>query len=160
MIKSLTGLTFAIVAIISSTPVTHRPARAQAVQPASVSGALATAARFHAALARGDSAAAEQLLDGEAMIMESGYLETRAEYLARHLGEDIQFAKAVASKRTITQAKRAGNMAWIVTASDSKGTFNEKPIDSRGAELMVLSRSGSDWRISAIHWSSRRATSP
>jgi hypothetical protein len=160
MIKSLIGLTFAGVAIILSAVGTDRAAEAIAGQPNGVSGALAAAASFHAALARGDSAAAAELLDSEAMIAESGDLQTRAEYLAHHLGEDIEFAKALPSKRTITQAKREGSVAWIVATSVSKGTVNDKPIDSRGAELMVLSRAGSDWKIRGIHWSSRKAPSP
>ncbi|MFL5504570.1 MAG: nuclear transport factor 2 family protein [Gemmatimonadaceae bacterium] len=160
MTKRMIGLTFTAVAIILSVVRTDRATEAIAAQPNTVRGALAAAARFHAALARGDSAAAAELLDSEAMILESGYLETRAEYLAHHLGEDIEFAKALPSQRTITQAKREGNVAWIVATSVLKGTFKEKAIDSRGAELMVLSRSGSEWRIRSIHWSSRKAPAP
>ncbi|MFL5467335.1 MAG: hypothetical protein ACJ79N_09740, partial [Gemmatimonadaceae bacterium] len=82
MTKSTIGLTFTAVAIILSVVRTDRATEAIAAQPNTVRGALAAAARFHAALARGDSAAVAELLDSDAMILESGYLETRAEYLA------------------------------------------------------------------------------
>jgi hypothetical protein len=34
--------------------------------------------------------------------------------------------------------------------------MNGRAINSVGAELMVLVRSGSTWKIAAIHWSSRQ----
>jgi len=123
--------------------------------------AIATATRFYDLLGRGDSAAAARLLAPDAVVLESGDLETRAEYLADHIGADIEFAKAVPSKRTIRQAVRLGSVVWLATTSTSTGTFENRPIDSSGAELMVLSKSESGWRIRAIHWSShKRRTAP
>ena len=64
---------------------------------------VATVARFHGALASGDSVAATALLTEDALIVETGEIETKDEYVRHHLGADIA------------------------------------------------------WRISTIHWSSRRA---
>jgi ketosteroid isomerase-like protein len=160
MIRSLTGLTFAAIASASAFSGTELPAQTKTDQASAVSGALAAAALFHAALARGDSAAVVQLLASDAIILESGDIETHDEYIAHHLGEDIAFAMGVASQQTIVQARRDGNVVWILAKSVSKGTFNQKPVDSLGAELMVLSKTDSAWLIRAIHWSSRRRPSP
>ena len=56
-----------------------------------------TVAEFHAALKRGDGASAMKLLAPDAVILESGFAETRAEYEAHHLPEDIRFAQTVSS---------------------------------------------------------------
>ena len=118
--------------------------------------AISTSTHFYDLLRRGDSAAAARLLSPDAVVLESGDLETRAEYMAHHIGADIDFAKAVPSKRTIRQVVRQGNVIWLAATSRSSGQFENRPIDSRGAELMVLSTLESGWRIRAIHWSSHR----
>ena len=73
-----------------------------------------------------------------------------------HLPEDIKFEKSVPvgykSYRLVVQ----GNVAWAISTSDMKGTFEERPVNSAGVELMVLSRESGGWRIRTIHWSSRR----
>jgi ketosteroid isomerase-like protein len=115
-----------------------------------------TVERFHQALARGDGAAALALLAPNATILESGNLETVAEYRANHLPADIEFARAVKEGRTPTLVTIRGDVAWAVATSVTQGTFHGRPINSAGAELMVLTRSPSGWRIVAIHWSSHR----
>lgn len=117
---------------------------------------LATVAGFHAALAAGDSTGALALLAPDAIILESGELESRAEYAAHHLGADIEFARAVPSLRMTTLVRQEGGIAWVAAISTARGTFRDRPIASQGAELMVLGRTAAGWRIRAIHWSSRR----
>jgi hypothetical protein len=51
-----------------------------------------------------------------------------------------------------------GNMAWVASTSETTGSFNGRAVNSEGAELMVLTKGPSGWRIVAIHWSSRRRT--
>ena len=111
---------------------------------------------FHNALSVGDSAKALGLLADDAVILESGGVETRSEYRSHHLAEDIQFAKGVASKRDPLQVNIRGATAWTAGTSTSKGSFNGKAIDSIGAESMVLTKETLGWRIRAIHWSSHR----
>lgn len=109
---------------------------------------------FHEALAAGDSAVALALLSDDAMIVEAGEVESRADYHAHHLPADIEFARAVPSRREVKSVKVSGNVAWVVSTSTTAGTFRDRAIDSVGAELMVLQRTNGTWRITAIHWSS------
>ncbi|HET9004825.1 MAG TPA: nuclear transport factor 2 family protein [Gemmatimonadaceae bacterium] len=136
-----------------------QPARAQApvraASPALVSPAQVVE-QFHAALAAGDSSAAAALLDTGAVILESGDLETRAEYLAHHLPADIEFARAVRSVRQLRRAEERDGTAWVVSTSRATGEFKGRAVDGDGAELIVLARSEKGWRIVAIHWSSHR----
>ena len=119
--------------------------------------AVAVATRFNDALSRGDSTTAARLLSSDAIVLESGERETRKQYLAGHLGEDIEFARSVVVTRTLADVHRQGDVVWVTTTSVAKGRFRDRDINSRGAELMVLSRAGPRWMIRAIHWSSRRA---
>lgn len=136
-----------------------QPARAQApvraASPAPTSPSQVVE-QFHAALAAGDSSAAAALLDTGAVILESGDLETRAEYLAHHLPADIEFARAVRSVRQLRRADERDGTAWVVSTSRSTGQFQGRAVDGDGAELIVLARSANGWRIVAIHWSSHR----
>lgn len=120
------------------------------------SAIIATVEAFHAALAAGDSVGALALLAPDAVILESGDLESRAEYAAHHLGADMAFVRAVPSTRVTTEVFQDGNAAWVAAVTTSKGTFRDRAVSSQGAELMVLSRTDAGWRIRAIHWSSRR----
>ena len=118
----------------------------------------ATVNAFHDALRRGDGAAAMKFLAQDAIIMEGGEIETRAEYEHHHLTADIEFSKEVESARSDVRVQVNGDTAWLTSASRTEGTFKDRPINSRGAELMVLTKTPDGWRIRAIHWSSQRAT--
>jgi ketosteroid isomerase-like protein len=134
-----------------------RPALAQTADQEAVA---AVARAFHEALARGDSLAALRLLAPDALILESGGLETRAEYRGHHLPADIAFARAVTSDRMPPTVVVAGDVAWVVGTSRATGTYRERAVNSAGAELMVLTRTGEGWQIRAIHWSSRTIRTP
>ena len=117
----------------------------------------ATVERFHGALKQGDRAAALELLAPDAVILESGEIQTRAEYEREHLAEDIAFARATTTKRSQERIEQKGAAAWVIATHKTTGTFNEREIDSVGVELMVLTKDDSGWRIRAIHWSSRKS---
>lgn len=117
--------------------------------------AVDVAVRFHRALAAGDSMSALRLFAPDAMILESGGVETVAEYRGHHLPADIAFAAAVPSQRAVTRVVVRGDMAWVASKSTTQGEFRGRAINSTGAELMVLTRTADGWRISAVHWSSR-----
>ena len=119
---------------------------------------LAAVNGFHEALRRGDGAAVMKLLTPDAVILEAGGIETRTEYEGHHLGEDMEFAKAVPSTRSDHRVQIDGNTAWVTSRSTTEGSFNGKPVNSVGAELVVLTKSDQGWQIRAIHWSSRKAT--
>ncbi len=120
----------------------------------------ATVERFHAALNKGDAAAAMALLAPDARILEGGHTETRAEYEKGHLSADIEFAQAVPGKREDVITRQEGSVAWSTSTSRTTGNFKGRAIDSAGTELMVLSKTADGWRIRAIHWSSHALKKP
>ena len=118
---------------------------------ASVAGAVRS---FHDALSAGDSVRALSLLDSSVVILESGDEERFAHYKAHHLAADIEFTRAVRTATTPVRVVVRGDVAWATSTSVTTGTFRGRPVNSSGAELMVLTRVGDAWRIAAIHWSS------
>ncbi len=92
--------------------------------------------------------------------MESGSIESRADYESHHLAADIEFAQAVPSTRSDVRVQVDGNTAWLTSRSRTEGQWKERPINSSGAELMVLMKTPDGWRIRAIHWSSDKVTKP
>jgi ketosteroid isomerase-like protein len=149
-------LTAMIVATLASLPsnakAQHEGHGAQG-DSAAVAGVIA---KYHEALAAGDSAAVLALLTDDAVILETGGIETRAEYRSHHLPGDINFAKAIKSQRGPVHVRIRGDVAWTSGTSTTQGEMNGRAINSTGAELMVLVRTPQGWRISAIHWSSRQ----
>jgi uncharacterized protein (TIGR02246 family) len=129
------------------------PALAQA--PGDSAAIAAVVQRYHRALAEGDSAAALALIAEDAVIVESGGIESRREYRSHHLPADITFARAVKGTRSPVRVAVRGDVAWTTTTSTTRGKYRGKAVNSAGAELMVLTRTGEGWKISAIHWSSR-----
>ena len=117
--------------------------------------AVAAVAKFHAALAVGDTATVLALLSDDVAILESGGAEDKGHYRSGHMNGDIAFAKAVQSVRTVTSVRVSGNAAWITSTSVTQGESNGRPVNSAGAELVVLTRESGMWTIRAIHWSSR-----
>lgn len=140
--------TFVLMAAASSTSSVN----AQSADSAAVASTIHA---FHAALATGDSLAALRLLAPDAVILESGAMESRSEYRSHHLPADIGYARAVPSVRSEVTVTVVGDVAWASSTSTTKGSVRDRPVDSAGAELMVLTRTGDGWRIRAIHWSSR-----
>lgn len=124
-------------------------------QPGDSAAVAAVVDGFHRALSQGDSTRVLSLLAEDAVIMESGGVETRAEYRGHHLPGDIAFARAVASQRSAVRVRVRGDVAWASSTSTTQGQYRDRQINSAGAELMVLVRTPAGWRISAIHWSSR-----
>ena len=122
------------------------------------SAAVASAVEaFHTALAHGDAKAAMTLLAADAVILESGSAETRAEYESHHLPEDIAFAQTVHSNRSDVRIQIEGNTAWLTSRSKTEGSFEGKPVNSVGVESVVMTKTAAGWLIRAIHWSSHKA---
>ena len=120
----------------------------------------ATVERFHAAVVAGDSTLALSLLALEAVVLESGGIETREEFRAHHLPADIAFAQAVKTEHGPMHVFVRGDVAWVSSTSTTTGEYRGRPVNSAGAELVVLARVGQEWKISAIHWSSRARRAP
>jgi len=129
---------------------------AQGMSGSDGAGAVAAVEAYHHALQAGDSAAVRDLLADDVVVLESGGMESRAEYLSHHLPGDMAFAAAVTREPGDHQVTVQGDVAWVTSMSRTTGTYRDRAIDSRGAELMVLTRQEGRWRIRAIHWSSRQ----
>lgn len=125
------------------------------IQPRDSADVAAVVDRYHDALARGDSATVADLLTADATILESGGVETREHYLGGHLHSDIAFARAVTRERSPIRVVVEGDVAWAISESTSRGEYRDRAVNAAGAELMVLRRVAGEWRIAAIHWSSR-----
>ena len=133
-----------------------RLARAQGAD--ADAAAVASVVRgFHVALEAGDSQAISRLLAPDAVILESGDRETRQEYLEHHLQADIKFAQAVPTRYGKMDVTVSGDVAWTTSTSVTQGTYQSKPVNLVGAELMVLAKTRAGWVIRSIHWSSRRS---
>ena len=143
----------------SGSTAVQSPATASTAHSDSVS-VVSVIERFHAALASGDSLGAMALLAPDAVILESGGVETRAEYQSHHLQGDISYAKSMKTARGPIRVSVRGDVAWASSTSTTTGESRGRQVNSAGAELVVLSRTATGWRISAIHWSSRAQRPP
>ena len=146
----------------AQTPSTHahHPQAAKAVPPsdipAAAQGAVAVVERFGKALAAGDFKTVEALLDADVLILETGGAErSRAEYLGHHAISDAQFLKGTHSELKRRRARVDDSLAWIGSESELHASKDGKPLTLLSTETMVLKKSGADWRIVHIHWSSR-----
>ncbi|MBT8336512.1 MAG: nuclear transport factor 2 family protein [Gemmatimonadetes bacterium] len=125
-----------------------------ATQEASDETAVAAVvAGFHSALNEGRADDALALLADDAVILEGGGQETKAEYASHHLEADIAFATAVDRVRGDLTVVVQGDVAWAMSTSRTTGEVRGREIDSRGGELMVLSRTPDGWIIRSISWS-------
>ena len=140
--------TLAVVLCLAAGPLAAQPASDEASVLGVVSG-------FHAALTAGDMAKAMALVADDAVFLEAGSVETRAQYEKDHLPADIEFEKGVSTKRSPIRVVVVGEAAWATSTSEVMGTYQGRAVDSIGTELIVLSRGSGGWRIRAVHWSSR-----
>jgi len=141
--------------LLSSPSLGSQQLQAQQTSPGDSAAVVEVIERYHAALSAGDTATAMSLLSPDAVVLESGGIESREEYRSHHLPADMAFARAVPRERGPIQVRVNGNTAWAASTSVTQGTFRDREINSQGAELMVLRRTDAGWRIEAIHWSSR-----
>jgi hypothetical protein len=110
--------------------------------------ASATADRFHAALASGDRAAMEALLAPDAVVLEGGAHESRAEYLSHHFARDVQALAGTTPEPLYRRTGVAGDAAWVAST--------QRIGDAVMAELLVMKQTPDGWRVAAVHWSSAR----
>jgi putative copper export protein/methionine-rich copper-binding protein CopC/ketosteroid isomerase-like protein len=149
-----TSLVLLVTSVLVATPT---PLHGSAEVPTS-SEVTQVVQAFHRALASGDSVKIIQLLADDVRVLEGGGLETREEYVSHHLAADMAFASAVERVQGPIEVDVEGDVAWATSTNQTKGMLRERPINSEGAELVVLTREGGEWRIRAIHWSSRQVS--
>ena len=148
---------FMTLALLFTSMISPLMAQTPANDEASVAAAVKA---FHSAFASGNAGDVMRFIAEDALMMEGGNIETRDQYEKSHLPADIAFEKEVSAKRTPVRVVVRGDTAWVTTSADFVGTFQGKPVDFQGLELMVLSREPAGWRIRAIHWSSRNRRPP
>ena len=166
--RRLTVPALAIVAFVLSAAVVPPPpglaalaaANAGPVSADDSSDVAAVVERFDALMAAGASARLLALLAEDAVILESGGMETRTEFRSHHLPADIGFARAVKGKQGPITVRVQGDVAWASSTTTVEGEVRGRAINSVSAELMVLSREAGGWKIRAIHWSSRSRRPP
>lgn len=112
---------------------------------------------FYEALASGDRGRVLALLDPRVVIFEQGGAEmSRDEYASKHLDADIEFSRTTRRKVVDQQAHAQGKFAWVLTTSETSGSFQGNDVSSRNVETMILEKTSQGWRIAHIHWSSHR----
>lgn len=139
---------------------THHPKPAatapQVDVPADTEAAVVVVDRFGQALVAADFKTVETLLDTDVLILETGGAErTRAEYMGHHAISDVMFLKGTHSQLQRRRARSGGDLVWVGTESELHATKDGKPLTLLSTETMVLKKTGADWRIVHIHWSSR-----
>jgi ketosteroid isomerase-like protein len=142
---------FVAAVVVALTAGTTFPAAQQSDEAA----VRAVVSRFHTAVTSGDAAGAMAVVGADAVFLEAGSVETRAEYEKDHLPADIAFEKDVPMKRSALRVVVSGDAAWTTCTTELKGTFQGRTVDSIGTEMMVLSRTAGGWHIRAVSWSSR-----
>ena len=96
------------------------------------------------------------LLADDVLILESGGAErSREEYLGHHAISDAAFLKGAHVQVKQRTARVEGPLAWIGTESELHATKDGKAVTLLSTETMILKKTGADWRIVHIHWSSR-----
>lgn len=133
------------------------PAAAQ-LATADSAAAVSALEQFHHTLQHGDSARAAELLASDAVVVEGGAVETRAEYLGHHLRADIRASRNGTGERVVQRVDVVGDVAWVVSVTTRRAA-SEATAGSVLAELAVLRRTAAGWRIAVIHWSARRLAS-
>lgn len=137
------------------------PARpAEAAQLSRSTGPAKVVDAFHAALDRGDTAAAVLLADA-LVVFEGGEAErSKAEYAGHHLPADAVFPRAVGSQLTRRSGGASGDLAWVASEGRMRGRYKDRDVDRITTETMVLRRAAGGWKIVHAHWSSRAASPP
>ncbi|MDA0671767.1 MAG: nuclear transport factor 2 family protein [Bacteroidetes bacterium] len=110
---------------------------------------------FKTAIITNDSEVASELLHDEVEILEGRTKESKEQYLSHHFHSDGRFLSAIERVDLSQDIKIEGNVAWVSTITAMTGTYNYNEIDLTSLELAVLKKQENDWKIIALHWSSR-----
>lgn len=151
-IRLLAASAFAILSAAVSAP-----ALAGSAAAPSGASAVETVDAFAAALKAGDAATVERLVAPDVLIAESGGAERSfSEYAGHHMPADMAFVKAVGLTIKDRRVFAGEAQTTVVTEAISKGIWRGKPVHSRLMETMTLQKTGEEWRIVHIHWSSAK----
>ena len=116
---------------------------------------------WQSALKGGRRQAVLSLMTADVTIYESGDAEnSRDEYAEHHLDADMSFARSTTTTVEDRRVVDMGETALVLSRTATAGSFEGKPVSSKGVETMVLRKVDGAWRIAHIHWSSRRIAPP
>ena len=127
---------------------------APALKPGAVPTAEVVARSFQRALQQGDRAAVLALLSDDVAIHEAGHSQSRDEYAAAHLGEDIAFLQAAQVTPGPMRSGLHAEQAVVESSSEIKTTSNGKAKSFRNLETLTLRKQGANWLIAAVDWRS------
>ncbi len=110
---------------------------------------------FETAIINNDSEKAGKILHDDVTILEGGGMETKSQYLSHHFHSDGKFLAAINRENVSQDIKIEGNVAWVTSKTKMTGTYSGRDIDMNSLELAVLKKENGQWKIVALHWSSR-----
>ncbi|MCR9131283.1 MAG: nuclear transport factor 2 family protein [bacterium] len=102
-----------------------------------------------------DAELAGKILHDDVTILEGGGMENKEQYLSHHFHSDGKFLSAMDSEEVSQEISIEENMAWVTSKTKMKGTYSGREIDINSLELAVLKKENGNWKIIALHWSSR-----
>ncbi|MCX7514251.1 c-type cytochrome [Frateuria hangzhouensis] len=125
--------------------------------PRATPDAEAAAQAFHGALQHGDRTIALAMLAPEATVSEDGQTQTREDYAAHHLGEDLAFLKSATVTPVWMGSKSMGDTAMVGSEQRIVTRRQSKPVTLRSKEKLTLRKFGSAWKITSVQWQSEEA---
>lgn len=154
--SALAGLLVLSMPTLAHDPKAHTSAPAVSPISAQAQPAVAVVEQFSKALQSANFDQVRALLADDVLILESGGAErSREEYLGHHAIGDAAFLQGAHVEVKQRTARVEGSFAWVGTESELHVTKDGKPMTLLSTETMVLKKTGTDWRIVHIHWSSR-----
>ena len=116
---------------------------------------IQVAENLHKALNGGDVDTVGRLLHENVMILEGGHAQkSREEYMSGHMKSDMKFLPFVKSNMKGRKVNVAGDLAWIITHSQTVGEYKGRKIDNPSREMLVLKKGPEGWKITLVHWGS------
>lgn len=126
----------------------------EGLKPKAAPPAEAVADAFHVAMKKGDRAAVMALLAPEATLREGGHSQTRDEYAAGHLAEDIAFLKDATLTPVSLGSMPMGDSAMVGSETTIATTEKGKPVTLRSREMLTIKKIDGRWLIVSVLWQS------
>ena len=117
--------------------------------------AEAAAAAFHTALQTGNRKSVLAMLAPEVTISEGGQTQSRDQYAALHLAEDIAFLKSARIKPVLTVSMPMGTTAMVGSRSEIRTTHDGQPVAMASTEVLTMKKTPVGWRITQVQWGSQ-----
>lgn len=149
--------------VLSLLPLQAQAAKKKTAQKKSVAVAQAVVAvpkpdnfadEFHEALRQRDRNAVIAMLAADALLFETGYVETsRDTYIKNHFSDDAAFASVTDYRPLRRRVISDSQNALLLTEASIQGIFGDQRVDLVQTETMVLRRTKTNWEIVHLHWS-------